>query len=138
MKLKLRKKYLPRLYEPSSYAPRSYEPSSYESRSITHRSEPISYEPKEPITPRYQPNVSQVSLSQPEPIRISALYQNSRFSQVHPSQLNPIPSRPTPVTPDTSQFLISQPTLTISLIHKDDVKEEIHMTDLKLADLVDT
>jgi len=75
MKLKLREKYLPRSYEPSSYALRCFDPSSYKPRSMTYRSDTISYDPKEPITPRYQYSASQVSLSWLEPIRISAPYQ---------------------------------------------------------------
>ena len=84
MKSKLREMYLPVPYHQGSYEPKLYEP-----RSITYRSKPISYEPKEPITPRYQSSASQVLLSWPEPIRISAPYQKLGSSQIHSSRTIP-------------------------------------------------
>ena len=94
----------------------------------THRAEP-----QEPIVPRYEPSSNPLSLSQPEPYRIDT----PRFEPItfKPITYEPITlSLPTPVTPDFSQFSISQTPLTTPLVHQDDLEEEIYEADPSLVE----
>ena len=121
---------------------------------MTHRSAPLSYEPREPITRKYQSSTSQVSLSQLEPHRISTpKYEPSseplplrqpeptRIS-VHnqkpgPSQFSP--SRPSPTIPEIDKAYINAEVYEAdaSLVDEYEGEEETPLVDLELADPVD-
>ena len=101
---------------------------------MTHRSAPLSYEPREPITPKYQPSTSHASPSQLEPHRISIPKYEPSSEPLSLRQPEPTRSSTHNQRPEPNQFPASRHSPTILEIHKAYINMEVYEADVSLVD----